>query len=560
MVVMVAMLAMSIDVGYMYTMQAQLQRSVDAAALAGASDLVNGTNYAQATATEYLVRNPVGSSMQVFNEDNMQAAKAQFLSDHGSGLELKLGEWNSTTRQFTESAQTPSSISVLMQYQSMPLFFGRILGQDSFSIKAQSIAMYQPRDIVVVLDFSASMNDDSEFGKIGTLGQPAIEANLLQMYGELGSPTYGNLQFAPQWAVAHGVPLDAGNGIPHVSVEYRYSSAYVTSTSNLTTVKLEFSNGNTQSFSPSSTTTGTFQGSGSNAGKQITKVWVKSWNNANQFGANGEYFSFTSSTINNTLKAALGLNSVAYPYPNGGSWDGYINYVKSSNETNDDAGYRYKFGYMNLINYWLEKYPSHAEVPDLWKASAQPVTVLKDAVDVFTDFMKEVDSNDRVALAIYDATNGNAILEKPLTTDYDSIAAIVKQRQAGHYHDYTNIGAGMQTAREELDANARPNAFKMVVLMTDGVANWRNGQYSISNGTAYVYEEAALYAAEGRKYPIMAICLGAGADTSIMQDVSEITEGRYFNVPGGGTISSYAQPLEDAFREISNHRPLVLVK
>ena len=42
MIVMMAMLALSIDTGYMYTMQTQLDRSVDAAALAGAAVLIEG--------------------------------------------------------------------------------------------------------------------------------------------------------------------------------------------------------------------------------------------------------------------------------------------------------------------------------------------------------------------------------------------------------------------------------------------------------------------------------------------------------------------------------------
>src|SRR6478609_11698443 len=68
MVFVLYLIAMSVDVGYIYTMQAQLDRAVDAAALAGVQDLVNGTSAAQAKATEYLVRNPVGSSMTVVDD------------------------------------------------------------------------------------------------------------------------------------------------------------------------------------------------------------------------------------------------------------------------------------------------------------------------------------------------------------------------------------------------------------------------------------------------------------------------------------------------------------
>ena len=119
------------------------------------------------------------------------------------------------------------------------------------------------------------------------------------------------------------------------------------------------------------------------------------------------------------------------------------------------------------------------------------MTALKDATDMFMDYIREVDTNDRVGLVMYDATDGNAKLETGLTTNLDLVPAIVRQRQAGHYHDYTNIGAGMQKAREHLIAQGRINAFKMIVLMTDGVANWNNGSYNITAAKNHVLSEAA---------------------------------------------------------------------
>ena len=50
------------------------------------------------------------------------------------------------------------------------------------------------------------------------------------------------------------------------------------------------------------------------------------------------------------------------------------------------------------------------------------------------------------------------------------IEQIARQRQAGHYDQYTNIGAGMRVARSELDRNGRPSALKLILLMTDGIA------------------------------------------------------------------------------------------
>ena len=558
-VVMMAMIAFSVDIGYMYTMQAQLQRSVDAAALAGAGELVEGVDEAQAKAREYLVRNPVGSSISVVNENELDAAISDFIVDHGDNLDLQVGEWDPVTRTFIETDVLPSTLKVGMEYHNLPFFFARFLGKENFTIRAESTAMFQPRDIVLVLDLSASMNDDSEFQSISRLGRSEVEGNLLEIWQDLGSPTYGNLPFTPQWATAKGVPENTATGIPHIRVQYRYSSVYVTSTRNLTTVKLEFSNGAQQSFSPSSTTTGTFQGTGSNAGKQVTKVWVRSWNNNVLFGSSGEYFNYTSSGINTTLKKSLGLDTVPYPYPSG-SWDEYINLVEYHAGSNYDAGYRYKFGGMNLLNYWMEWYPGANQIPDLWKTRAEPMQALKSSVDVFMDFIQSVDTNDRVGLAVYDAANGEGLLEIPLTNDVGTIAEAVRLRQAGHYHQYTNIGAGLHEARLHLDSTARPNAKKMIVLMTDGNANWRNGQYNETAANQYVIDEAALCAAEARKYPIMAISMGAGADSSVMQQAASMTEGSHFNVPGGSSQDAYYQQLYDVFEAIAKARPLKLVK
>jgi Flp pilus assembly protein TadG/Mg-chelatase subunit ChlD len=555
MVMMMAMLALSIDVGYIFTMQTQLQRAVDAAALAGAQDLVHGLEQAENRATEYLVRNPVGSSMTFIDENQLAANVAAFKSQHASDLTIQYGNWNPTTGTFTPTTANPSALTVTMTYPNMPFFFGKVLGKDTFSITASATAMYQPRDIVLVLDYSASMNDDSTFAAIGRLSREVVEGSLLNCWNDLGPPTYGNLTFTPQWAVAQGVPENTSQGIPHITVEYRNTQVYVTSTKNLTTVRLQFSNNATQSFSPSNTQTGTFAGTGSNANLRITKVWVRSWNNSKAFGANGELFDFTSNT---TFLKALGLDTVSYPYPNGGSWNDYINYCISSSSQNYNAGYQYKFGGMNLMNYWLEKYPAYSQVPDLWKVRAEPLYGLKYAVNVFADFIQSVDSQDRVGLVIYNAPDGNALVEIPLTTDVQSVVTRVYQRQAGHYHSYTNIGAGMKAGREHLDSSARPNAFKMMVLMTDGLANWYNGQYNVTAANNMVAQEAALAAA--RKYRIMTIALGVDADTSSMQSVASTTGGTYFRVPGGANHQVMHDQLYDAFKDIADARPLLLVK
>jgi Flp pilus assembly protein TadG len=565
MIVFMAMLALSVDVGYMYTMQTQLQRAVDAAALAGAGELVNGTQQAQNTATEYLVRNPVGQNMTVFDETALASQVTTFMTDHGNeGLEFKIGNWNATTRTMEETTVMPASLEVSMTYQNLPFFFGRVLGHDNFTITASSTAQFQPRDIVVVLDYSASMNDDSTYAALGKIPQATIDASLLNCWNDLGPPTYGSLPAVPNWVTVPGVPENTALQIPHIDVQYRYSSVYVASTQSLTQVKIEFSNGAQQTWSPGGVS-GTFTGSGSNVGKQVRKVWVRSGSNDVPFGSSGEYFNFTSGSINTTIKNALGLNTVAYPYGSNGSWDAYIDYVESSNpessgNDNADAGYRYKFGGMNLVEWWLRKYPENAKTPDHWKCRAEPLYALKDATGAFMDFIGEVDTGDRVALVIYNGPDTYGKLEQAFTDDLDSISDIVSHRQAGHYHQYTNIGGGLKKGREHMDAAARPQASKLIVLMTDGLANWYNGSYNLSGAAQQIATETALCAQDSRKYKIMTISLGVEADTSTMQAVADGTGGKHYNVPGGADHQTMHDQLYSAFEEIAKARPLKLVK
>ena len=54
--------------------------------------------------------------------------------------------------------------------------------------------------------------------------------------------------------------------------------------------------------------------------------------------------------------------------------------------------------------------------------------------------------------------------------------------------------------------------------------------------------------------------MGTGADTSIMQQAADLTEGIHFNVPGGSSQADYYNQLYATFEQIAKARPLKLVK
>ncbi len=549
-VVILMLVAFSVDLGIVASANTDMKRATDSAALAGAGRLIDGADAANLQAFEFLVHNPVGNYNLAAEDENWKHNLEALLAAHVDEFETQLGHWDAETRTFAVSDNLPSTIRVVASRPNLPLFFSGIFGYTQFNVSAESIAQYQPRDIAIVLDFSASMNDDSELKRIGENGnnRTEVENSLAEIYDDLSPMSHGNLQFQTQHVTLVGVP-PATNNQPQITVTFRSDDVYVTSSKELSNVVMQFSDGSTEKIEDLVSPTGEFRGSGDNYGKYITKVWVKSGPNDSGEGPGyGEAFE----DDNATVITALGLTDVTYPYPSG-SWDEYITYVKT-NYNVTRAGYRRSYGYKTLINYWLEVKPTHAQTPDLWKTRAQPIKAVKDAVGVFMDYIQQVDSNDRVALILYNSSSQEALVEHSLSEDFDTIETTISQRQAGHYDRYTNIGDGIRYARQELVDNARPGAFKMIVLMTDGMAN---RPYGI-DARQYALDQADLAKLAG--YPIATISLGSGADMTLMQSIADRTDGHHFNIPGMSTVSDYQDDLRDVFSRIAKERPLVLVK
>lgn len=446
MVMLVGFVALSVDVGYIAHVKTELKRTTDAGALAGAGTLVQGQQAAIEQVYQYIALNPVGGT--TVPEDDVT---------------IELGLWNEQTRTFSAGGDQPSAVRVFIDRSDQPLFFARIFGQEDFDLTDESVAMYQPRDIMLVLDYSASMNDDSElqaWDRPG-LSTAAVEANIQTIYQQLGSPTFG------------------------------------------------------------------------------TMVWDQT---------------LSSSWTKTQVKNYLGISSLAYPY-SGGSWNEYIDYVRKATSNELPTQYKHHFGYKTFVNYLQEKRPMKSETPGLWNTSEQPITALKNAVTVFLAYLQEVDTDDRLGLSVYTAADGTAVLESGLTSNMQFIEDVSRQRQAGHYNHYTNIGDGIKKARLELQNNARPGAFKMIVLITDGIANRPT---DTTTGKNYAISEATTAANAG--YPIVTVSLGAAADENLMQSIADLSGGIHFNVPGGQAVADYEEDLKDVFRQIADDRPLKLVK
>lgn len=545
--------AFSVDIGYLAVAKGQLQAAVDAATLAAAMELnpnidqnVVETNVKTA-ATEIAGLNPVGNH-------------SGLLLDPSVDIELGRRNWNSANSSFMFAfgpKAVPYNIvrvtgrlddvwnatSGQMEDRKLPLFFAPAIDNDNVIMKVGSVATYQPRDMVLVLDYSGSMNDDTEFKSSNELGHTTINTAIDTMWTELGEPSYGDMPYAPTYVTVAGVPADVTNNIPHITVEYRRKSVKVTSTVELEKIILQDNGSNFVEFDELSGTTGVFADN-----TKIRRVWVESGGNIAISGdAAGERFEFDDADI----VGYLGLDAVTYPHPSG-SWTDFVDYVNDDSDVNE-ANYRSMFGTKCLINYWNERKPKYSQTTGLSVCTAQPLTAAKNASDVLCDYITAVEADDQVGLSIYTHSSSNgAYLESGLTHDIASIKPLYRNRQAAHYDNMTNIGGGLKVAREELENNGRQDAYRVIVLMTDGVANRPSGY-----AEQWAIHQANL--CKTSKIKIMAIALGLGADENLMLQLATITGGKRFIVPGGGTITEYEAQLMQVFQDIAADRPLKLL-
>lgn len=152
MVFVLGMVAFTSDFGYMQVSKTRLRAAVDAAALAAIDDLTNDEAAMTQTVNELLLANgydTTSSDLVVTTE---------------------YGNWDVDTRVFTVGTDfnTADSIRLSVVDNGIPAFFGPIFGEDGYSAGAEAVATLSstiPRDIVVVIDCSTSMDANMSNGE-----------------------------------------------------------------------------------------------------------------------------------------------------------------------------------------------------------------------------------------------------------------------------------------------------------------------------------------------------------------------------------------------------------
>lgn len=160
-VVMLAFIALAVDLGYVMMVRSEMQNAADSAALAGASQLLDKRlleGPARRAAAIAAVQQAARTEAQAFAQKNTGGGLALSLdanssNDEGGDIVVGYLAQPSNLSQKLErttmtSTQPPNSVQVIVHRDqtrngSLGLFFARFFGRDSFDLRGEATATYE---------------------------------------------------------------------------------------------------------------------------------------------------------------------------------------------------------------------------------------------------------------------------------------------------------------------------------------------------------------------------------------------------------------------------------
>jgi Flp pilus assembly protein TadG len=541
-----AFVALSVDTGRMVLTETEMQNACDAAVLAAAQE-INAAVYAagQGQGSASIDANSVAIAAARVMAERVALENGVYIdpdTDVRFGRRIYEAEtdtwpiqWDSDPYNVVQVIARKTNTDPTAPDAELPLAFGWAVGRDQVPLQTSATAFIEARDLVVVIDVSASMNDDSSL--VSNLGSTEVNNLLDGMWNDL-------LSADPQWSgtTISKFPSTGFGEIKTAAGTYLSSSDTATI---LTTLKLKENGSDGKRKYP-------FPQAGRNS--------------------NGTPKSRPSNSTSDSL------------------WQGYINHVKNLSGT-----YKKKYGYRTLMDYLQESRPDSSESEDLWRTKHYPFHANRNGMSLFMDFLTELDFGDEIGwvaygqwavpqMTHYDGEVSIDISADPISSDYATIDSMQSRHQAGEYNGYTAMGDGILKARELLvgkandpddDGYTRYGARPTMLLMTDGQTNQSPSGWSMPSSfrwadwTDYDGDGTANYTTSDtkKKYAfweateaiklgvvIHTLAVGDGADRDLMKAIAFAGNGIFINVPGGGTADMEEQ-LVEAFQNIASQVP-----
>jgi len=151
-----------------------------------------------------------------------------------------------------------------------------------------------------------------------------------------------------------------------------------------------------------------------------------------------------------------------------------------------------------------------------------PQFLTKQAV---TEFINNLDESTRASVVIFDQDVRTAV---PLTEISSSSRQILLDSlsQINYKGLYTNSPAAIESAIYDLKNNAREDARKVIVFMTDGIVDTGNADRDLEK-TKWLKEDLAADAADAG-IRIFGIAFTENADFELIQSLAQKTDGEYY--------------------------------
>ena len=150
-----ACVALAIDVGRLAVAQSECQNAADVAAITGVRTLTTGSGTNQTAATTNAQNAAIANLIL-----GQTLAAAEIAVTHGAY------HYNSTSQTFAPAFPPQSGdnygLTQVVITHKLPGTFSTIFGITSMTVSATAAATYQPRDVAIVLDYSGSMNNESD--------------------------------------------------------------------------------------------------------------------------------------------------------------------------------------------------------------------------------------------------------------------------------------------------------------------------------------------------------------------------------------------------------------
>ncbi len=164
---------------------------------------------------------------------------------------------------------------------------------------------------------------------------------------------------------------------------------------------------------------------------------------------------------------------------------------------------------------------------------------LVNATDALMGLLSETPNTELVSVTTYSSDARNDL---PLSENYLSAMSNLRSQEV---NGATAIGSGMtEGVKNFATSKARPFSSKTMVVLTDGYEN-----------SGPIGAVAAAKQITAGNVTIHTITFGQGANTSLMKQVAQIGNGRFYDVDGGD-----AETLTAVFQDIVNNLPTILVQ